>query len=399
MLNICVVAQRVPYPPNKGEKLRTFHQIERLVQLGHQVEVLALKETQQDEKDADALSTKLNISVSTFPLPAKLSRYLTALLKGLPLSVGAFYSQALHKAINERMTSAVDVMLFSASSLGYYVLNSSNSTNATPHLMMDFMDVDSSKWQQYAQAASVPMKWVYRRESKKIRQLESQINREFLQTFLIAEEEVTLFHRTVSDSKPVKVLGNGLDFDTFYPRKKNGSVSKNNFLFTGVMDYKPNVDAVCWFVSLCWPQIKARIPDATFTIAGMNPSSQVQALTKHDGIEVTGFVDDILPYFHSAAAFVAPFRIARGVQNKVLQAAACKLPIISTSMGAEGIRFANSNTLFIADQVDGFVDRCIDAVTKPELAEQHAQRAYDAILSEYSWQQQLKPLEDLLASL
>lgn len=399
MLRICVVAQRVPYPPNKGEKLRTFHQIERLVQLGYQVEVLALMETQQDEKDAKALSTTLNIPVSTFPLPAKANRYVTALLKGLPLSVGAFYSHPLKKAIKKRMTSAVDVMLFSASSLGYYVLNSSNNIDAAPYLVMDFMDVDSSKWQQYAQAASIPMKWVYSRESKKIRHLESQINREFLQTFLIAEEEVALFRRTVSDSKPVKVLGNGLDFDAFYPRKENGALRKNNFLFTGVMDYKPNVDAVCWFVNLCWPQIKARIPDATFTIAGMNPSSQVQVLTKHDGVEVTGFVDDILPYFHRAAAFVAPFRIARGVQNKVLQAAACKLPIISTSMGAEGIRFADSDTLFIADQAEAFSARCLDAVKKPELAEQKAQRAYDAILKEYSWQQQLKPLEDLLASL
>ncbi|NDW21598.1 glycosyltransferase [Alteromonas hispanica] len=393
--NITVVSQRVPYPPNKGEKLRTYHQVEFLTQLGYQVDVLCLGESEQDHADANALREKLNISVTVYPLSHKVLRYSWAMLHRQAISVGAFYSSALQKEVNARLRGGCDALLLSASSLGYYVFNAPHYHARTCALFMDMMDVDSDKWRQYAESSSFLMSAVYRREGKLIKRLEARANKDFEDTFLIAKEETRLFEKTVSALKPVKVLGNGLDFSAFYPAP--AQVTDTNFLFTGVMDYKPNVDAVMWFVERCWPSIKQRLPGATFTVGGMNPTKEIQQLSERDKtIEVTGFVDDMLPYFHKATAFVAPFRIARGVQNKMLQAAACKLPVISTSMGAEGINYANESTMFIVDEESSFIDACVDCVKKADTAQQLVNNAYSALHNTYSWEQQLKPLKQAL---
>ncbi len=400
-MKICVVAQRVPYPPNKGEKLRTFHQIERMVQLGHSVEVISFCENEQDSKNADALEAHLGIKVNTFQLGGKLSRYIKALLRNQPISVGAFYQPDVAKRIDVLLKDGdVELLYLTASSLSEYVFTSPSYSDSSCKVMLDFMDVDSDKWLQYADSSSWPMRAVYLREAKGIRKLEQKANRQFEKTFLIAEEEVTLFHREVSDAKPVAVMGNGLDFASFYPAPESAEHETcGHFLFTGVMDYKPNVDAVMWFVKSCWPDIKAALPQASFTVAGMNPVTEVQNLDGKDGIHVTGFVDDILPYFHKATAFVAPFRIARGVQNKVLQAAACKLPVVTTSMGAEGIHFASEHTMFIENDTQAFTDACLKCVKEPDNAKLKAQKALDEITKAYSWEQQLKPLEEALAAL
>lgn len=393
-MKICVIAQRVPYPPNKGEKLRTYHQIQRLVELGHEVEVLAPVTSEDDTKNADALAKSTQVTVSTFPLQNAFWRYAWALLHRQPLSVGAFYSPLLAKKVKQLLCdSRVDVMLLSASSLSYYVFANDALASSSCKLFMDFMDVDSDKWQQYAAASRWPMTWVYQREAALIRQAEQRVNARFTQCFLIAEEEVKLFHSSVSKDKPVAVLGNGLDFESFYPATDQTQKRPCDFLFTGVMDYKPNVDAVLWFVEHCWEAVKSALPDATLTIAGMNPEPEILALQSDSRITITGFVDDILPYFHAASVFIAPFRLARGVQNKVLQAAACELPVVTTSMGAEGIHFAGPDTMAIADSASVFSKACIASVLQADEARSRAARALSSIRQEYSWAQQLRALE------
>jgi sugar transferase (PEP-CTERM/EpsH1 system associated) len=399
MSKVCVVSQRVPFPPNKGEKLRTYHQIERLVHLGHDVEVLTLQDTEADTRYAQELATKLAIKVQLFPLGSKVARYAWALTHRQPISVGAFYSASLQEEIDRRLFSGNDALLLTASSLSYYILESENFSSSKCHLLMDFMDVDSDKWAQYAGSSSYPMKWVYQRESKGIRKLEAASNRLFDQCFLIAKEETELFEKEVDNSKPIMVLGNGLDFDAFYPAPNSQKRTGANFLFTGVMDYKPNIDAVMWFIKCCWPSIRSKLSTATFTIGGMNPVDEIKALHGVEGVEVTGFVEDILPYFHNATVFVAPFRIARGVQNKVLQAAACRLPIVTTPMGAEGIAFASDECMWIENDENNFVKACLEAIENEGLAKNKANKSFDDIRSEYSWQQQLYPLEQVLNQL
>jgi sugar transferase (PEP-CTERM/EpsH1 system associated) len=396
---IIVIAQRIPFPPNKGEKLRTYHHIKRMVELGHDVEVLSLSHQKDDVTLANALAAELSISVRLFPLANKLWRYSKAILAGQSLSEGAFFSTGLKRYLKEEVTQlGACTVYMSASSLAPYALGLSLHQKQTIKLIMDFMDVDSDKWQQYAKTSQWPMNCVYQRESKKIRKLEYDTVKHFDNTFLIADAEIALFSKHVCQTDNITKLGNGMDFSAFFPDNTAPKTPHPTFLFTGVMDYKPNIDAVVWFVEQCWQTIKKHSPQARFVIAGMKPSAQIQHLSQIEGIEVTGFVDDILPYYHDAWVFVAPFRLARGVQNKVLQASACRLPIVTTQMGAEGISFANPQTMYFAESSEDFAKACIDAISNVEDSSTKAQAVFDAIRARYSWETQLNPLMEAINS-
>jgi sugar transferase (PEP-CTERM/EpsH1 system associated) len=269
-----------------------------------------------------------------------------------------------------------------------YIYQSSiiKRSNTKLRILMDFMDLDSDKWQQYAHISNWPMKSIYQREAKLLSHYEAKITHDFDCCFFITDDEVELFKARVDNAGKVLTLGNGIDTKNFMP----ATVAPNNtapvLLFTGVMDYKPNVDAVLWFVEQVWPTILVKYPDAQFIIAGMNPCSSVSELSKMQGITVTGYVDDILPYYHQADYFVAPFRLARGVQNKVLQAFACGLPVISSPMGAEGIACQEDHDILLANSAIEFVERIQYLVQNKALTEQLIINALSLVRQHYSWQ-------------
>ncbi|MCK5665583.1 MAG: glycosyltransferase, partial [Thiotrichaceae bacterium] len=167
-------------------------------------------------------------------------------------------------------------------------------------------------------------------------------------------------------------------------------------IFTGVMDYKPNVDAVLWFMEHTWDLIREKYPQARFIIAGMNPSQIIQNLSRTPGIEVTGFVDDILPFYHQSDYFVAPFTIARGVQNKILQAFACGLPVMASSMGAEGIECKDGEHIIIAETASEYLS-AIDKLESDSLLKTDIKdKALKLIHDQYSWDGKLKVLDSFL---
>lgn len=391
---IAVISHRVPYPPNKGEKIRTYYQIEHLVRAGFDVTVFCPLETEVDLQYSKELENVLGVKVVGEKLPSKPYRLIKGILSNQALSVANFYSPPLHKKVTSFVNSVKPrVILLTASSLLPY---SDELSHQGMLKLMDFMDVDSDKWLQYAQKSVFPMSLLYRREHHKIKELEQSAAAYFDECYLIAQSEVNLFKKTISDTEKVKVLGNGLDTTTFYPATEHQDESPPVLLFTGVMDYKPNVDAVVWFVDNCWPAIRSTYPKSRFIIAGMNPDESVQKLANREGVEVTGFVEDILGYFHQSNVFVAPFRLARGVQNKVLQAFACALPVVSTSMGAEGIDCKDETHLLIADSPEDFIQLLIRLIENRPLAEQLGDNALSLIREKYSWEGQLAPLTALL---
>ncbi|GAC31080.1 glycosyl transferase, group 1 [Paraglaciecola polaris LMG 21857] len=325
---------------------------------------------------------------------------LKGLLTGKSLSVTNFYTERLQADFDSFISShEIDAIICSASSMAEYIFKSEVLMSAVmnPLLIMDFMDVDSDKWAQYQRGSRLPMSWVYHREHMLVSKFERQIVSKFDVCYLIAQAEVDLFKRHVADVNNVQVLGNGLDTKTFYPPKTKIVNTEPVILFTGVMDYKPNVDAVVWFVENCWQQITEIYPNARFIIAGMSPNTEVIALKTKLGVEVTGFVDDILPYYHAADIFVAPFRLARGVQNKVLQAFSCALPVISTSMGAEGINCSSGKDILIASDASEFIEQIVFLSENPGQAADIGKRALRLIEQQYSWEGQLSPIVDLLA--
>jgi sugar transferase (PEP-CTERM/EpsH1 system associated) len=400
-VNILLLSHRVPFPPNKGEKIRTFHQLKHLRELGHHIHLFSPYEDKTELAHFNALRESWCASVEATPLKPKAMRLLRGLVKGQPMSVANFYDKTLQQKFDQFLSgNSVDAIICSASSVAEYIFKSTAlpTIDKKPLLIMDFMDVDSDKWGQYQQSSSFPMSMVYAREQRLLAEYEKKIVKQFDASYLIAQAEVTLFNQKVMQSDKVHVMGNGLDTSVFYPPKTKQPNPAPVFLFTGVMDYKPNEDAVIWFVNTCWPSIITQHPNAKFVIAGMNPSADINQLANDKSIEVTGFVDDILPYYHQADIFVAPFRLARGVQNKVLQAFACALPVISTPMGAEGILCQADQDILIASTPDEFIAQANQLIAKPALAKSIGQSALHIIKQHYSWQGQLQPLVNLLDS-
>ncbi|MDD4863070.1 MAG: TIGR03087 family PEP-CTERM/XrtA system glycosyltransferase [Alishewanella agri] len=397
-MDIVVIAHRVPYPADKGEKIRTFHQLSYLVSQGHTIKVFAPAESTTDVEFARQLAAKLSIRVYTAPLLPAWWRKVRALLTGQAISASHFYSQALQQLITQSLQQqAPDAILATSSAVAVYAEKAIQPLAVTsrPRLLMDFMDLDSDKWHQYSATARWPMNRVYRREARLVAKLEQQIYHTFDQSFFISANEVSLFSRQLAETSKVAVLANGLDTQTFYPgsvRDPQQVSAAPVFLFTGVMDYLPNEDAVLWFVEAMWPQIRQMYPAATFYIAGMNPSKRIQQLAKQPGVLVTGYVEDILPYYHQADIFVGPFRLARGVQNKILQAMACSLPIVTTPLGAEGIACEDGQHLLLASDPAQFVAAITRLLAEPALRQQLSATALHLIQQHYSWQGVLAPL-------
>lgn len=294
----------------------------------------------------------------------------------------------------------VDAVLCTSSAMAEYVFKSREISHQEKEvlLLMDFMDLDSDKWRQYARSGeNLAFKWIYSRESRILAEYERKIRKSFDAGFFVSQSEIDLYIEKNGSSEKLHVLGNGIDRLSYKPAEnKKYSEKKPVFLFTGVMDYKPNVDAILWFTRFVWPSVIEKYKDAQLIVAGMNPVKRIQDLQKDDGIEVTGYVDDILPYYHRSDYFVAPLRIARGIQNKILQAFACGLPVISTSMGAEGITYKNGSDILIADTPESFVE-CIDKLEQcSELKDSIRNNALNLVATEYSWCRQFETLDRLL---
>ena len=401
-MNILILSQRIPYPPNKGEKLRTYHQMEHLIAKGHKVSICTPAHSNEDVKSIDSLNSTKKIPVIFEKMGRSLPRLIMGLVSSKALSVSNFYSTRLQRKLDQLINqNDFDVILCTSSSMAEYVFKSDKiKSHFTPNraamLVMDFMDLDSDKWKQYSTSSSWPMNWVYVRESRLLASLEHKIQKTFDHCFLISQNEVDLFHKHIGLTQNVHVLGNGIDTDSFYPSEKKPENIDPVFIFTGVMDYKPNVDAVLWFIKHAWGLIREKYPQARFIIAGMNPSQVIQNLSRTPGIEVTGFVDDILPFYHQSDYFVAPFTIARGVQNKILQAFACGLPVIASSMGAEGIECKDGEHIIIAETEDQYLVAINKLESDPLLKADIRDAALKLIYDQYSWDGKLKVLDSFL---
>jgi sugar transferase (PEP-CTERM/EpsH1 system associated) len=397
-MNIVYLSHRVPYPPNKGEKIRTFHQIKYLSERGHKLEVFSPVADAKDVTDLQQLTSLHCKNAYYSSAPGRL-----ALVKGLltnkPLSVTHFYTKKLQRQFDDLISKGnIDAVVCTSSSMAEYVFRSKVKSIAEITLVMDFMDMDSDKWRQYQKLKPFPLSLIYRREANLISQYEKRIHELFNAALFISQTEVDLFLTSSKDLGKLHVLGNGMDTDTFQPSKNAKPKSGPIFLFTGVMDYLPNEDAVTWFVESAWTSIKKKYPEAQFYIVGMNPSPKVEALKRFPGIFVTGFVEDICEYYDKAHFFIAPFRLARGVQNKILQAFACGLPTITTTLGSEGINCNDGEHVLIADSIEEMLRKVDWLVVNQETeAVNLGRKAHELVKSEFSWEGKLAKLESLLS--
>ena len=398
---VLVLSQRVPFPPNKGDKIRTYHQIRSMVERGFDISVCTLLGDDGDRRDLDELETSLGVRTYGADLGPRWSRMSRAFLKGQPISVSFFYAEALSRTLGSLLErERVDAIMCTSSAMAEYVFRSGvreRHGDASPLLVMDFMDVDSEKWREYARRSGFPKRWVFRRESRLIEAYERAVYRLFDASLLVSEQELEVFRSgTGVTGDKLHAVGNGVALGP-RPVRAERPVDRANLLFTGVMDYFPNEDAMLWFHDAMWPRIRSRWPHSTLTIAGMRPTRKLRAIGRQPGVEVTGFVDDISRYHADADVFIAPFRIARGVQNKILQAFAAGVPVVTTPEGADGIACSDALDVAVAGEPDVFVDAVDLLLSDPDRHERQRLAARRLVESHYSWEARNRPLESIIA--
>jgi polysaccharide biosynthesis protein PslH len=389
-MRIFFVCQRVPFPPDRGDKIVTFHEIRHLSQK-HEVHVFCLADGKGDLANAAAFAHH-TASLAAVPVRALKSRLrsLRALVGARPLSVAAFDETALHQAIICRYHEVQpDLIIVFSCNVAQYAEHFGD----VPRIMQ-FHDLDSQKWAQYAERKSSPFKWIYQTEAKRLFAYERKIARGFSHSLVCTAAELADFERLLP-GVAVSQVGNGVDLDYFRPTradKRPGSM-----VFTGMMDYFPNVDAVAWFCEQILPRVQAQIPEASLTICGNRPTHTVRRLARRAGVNVTGWVPDTRTYLDGAEVFVAPLRVARGVQNKVLEALAMGLPCVASRRVWHGTVVPEGDGILVADTAAEFAELVIRLLRTPAFRAELARKARAAAESHYRWQAQMEALDQVIA--
>jgi sugar transferase (PEP-CTERM/EpsH1 system associated) len=390
------LAQRLPYPPDKGDKIRSYRLLRRLAERGR----VRLGTFIDDEADlahlpavrefcSDMHIARLN------PRLAKL-RSLPGLASGAPLTLGYYRDRGLADWVGQALRETrLDAILVFSSAMAQFVLDRPEA----PPFVMDFVDVDSDKWRQYADALSPPLSWVYRREWRRLLAFDRRVARAAQASTFVSEPEAELFRRLAPESAhKTFAVANGVDADYFSPERRYERPLPEDrpaFVFTGAMDYWPNVDAVVWFAEAMLPRIRAELPQAEFWIVGTNPAPAVEKLRGQPGVTVTGRVPDVRPYLAQATAAVAPLRISRGVQNKVLEAMAMARPVLVTPQALEGIEAEPGRELILADGEAAFAEAAV-RVARGGLAPGMGAAARACVMAHFSWSARLAGLDRLL---
>ncbi len=390
------LCHRIPFPPNKGDKIRSFNILKQLIE-HFDVYLGCFIDDPFDKRYTDELSgyCKALFTLDQNKNVAKV-KGLTSFLTGKPITLPYYFDRRMQTWVDDVLArhNIQNVFVYSSSMAQYCQASQYQQLNR----IIDFVDVDSDKWRQYAEKKSGIAKWVFNREYELLGQCEDEICQVFDYSLFVSPDEAALFEQRQAAQNKGKVLGilNGVDVDYFNPTATfltETLIPDAPFIsFTGAMDYWANVDAVVWFVDVVWPLIIKKIPTAKFVIAGGNPTSEVKSLANEPGVIVTGRVADVRPFIAQAACVVAPLRIARGIQNKVLEAMSLNKPIVCTPMAMEGINAAKSKHVHIEDAPVQTAQACIEYLQHASV-EDCANREW--ILEHFTWHKTLKSLPHL----
>lgn len=394
MQELLYLAHRIPYPPNKGDKIRSYHLLRHLSQR-YRVHLGTFIDDETDWQYTDKVKALCGETcfLGLRPQAARL-RSLRGLLTGSALSLPYYRDKRLQEWVDMLLrTRPVKRILVYSSPMAQYARKAQ-----TARRVIDFVDVDSDKWRQYAAAKPWPLSWIYRREARLLLDVETRIAREFDSASFVSEAEAALFRKLVPQAAAnVSCFNNGVDTDYFSPKLAHANPypgAAAALVFTGAMDYWANVDAVDWFARAIFPAVRAELPEVRFYIVGARPTSAVQALAALPGVVVTGSVPDVRPYLAHAALAVAPLRIARGTQNKVLEAMAMEKTVVVSRQAMEGICARPGQEVLVAEDAQEFSRLVTAALKTGANTLGSAARAY--VLREHSWETNLAVLDALL---
>lgn len=401
MGTVLYLAHRLPFPPDKGDKVRTHHLLRHLAGR-HRV----LLGTFYDEPaDAQHLPQLRTWCAEAMALPLtrwqKHRRALSALPRGEALTTACYRDPGMQRWLSQlAQREKIDAVLVSSSAMAPYAL-----AQRWP-LLMDFIDVDSAKWAAYAEQARAPMRWLYQREHRLLSAFEQRVAQQARRSFFVTPLELALFQvqgaAASAGGAPLEprlqVLGNGVDTGYFAPdpaRPSPYDPEEWPLVFTGTMDYLPNVDAVLWFCQQVLPALRRQWPRLRLSIVGRNPVRQVRQLAGA-GVRVTGEVPDVRPWLQHARAAVAPLRIARGMPNKVLEAMAMACPVVLSPACAQALLAPAAQVTSVAHDAADYQRVLQPWLTQAALGMQQGALLRQHVQQLYRWDRCLAALDQAL---
>jgi len=381
--DLLLLIHRIPYPPNKGDKIRSYHLLKHLAQQ-YRVHLATFVDDADDWQHVPKVEA-MCASSHFAPLNPTLARVrsLGALVRNRSLSLDYYRDAGLERWVDATVAQhGIKRVLVFSSAMAQYA-----DKYPQARRVVDFCDVDSDKWRQYAEQKSWPMSWLYRHEARQLLSYERRVARDYDASLFVSAPEAALFRDLAPESSArIGFFNNGVDTDYFTPDGGYANpypAGERAVVFTGAMDYWPNVDAVTWFAHEVLPQLRTRFADLRFYIVGARPTQAVRDLEQLPAVTVTGTVPDVRPYIAHAQAAVAPLRIARGIQNKVLEAMAMATPVVVSPQALEGIDAEPGLDLVLADGADAFVDAVAAMLHAPQGAMGRAAR--QRVERQYSW--------------
>ncbi|WP_431470739.1 TIGR03087 family PEP-CTERM/XrtA system glycosyltransferase [Sphingosinithalassobacter sp. LHW66-3] len=390
MGDILFLAHRIPFPPDRGDKIRGFHILKHLSEK-KRVHLIAFADDPADLKRKGGLAKYTGNRSIIWRSKPQVTAGLQALMSHRPMSLTAFDNQPLRQAVDNILARhAIDTIFVFSSQMAQYL-----PARPRQRVIMDFVDMDSAKFAAYAQGSKGPMGWMLARESRLLLQHEKAVAARADANLFVSEAEAQLFReRTGADR--VHAIENGIDTDFFDPAAQFKRIDSMGSLivFTGQMDYRPNIEAVTWFVETMLPHIRIAHPDAQFAIVGRNPTEAVKALAKQRGVMVTGEVADVRGWLAAAAVTVAPLKLARGVQNKVLEAMAMARPMVASTAAAQGID--HRGTIRVGSTVGEIAEAVTELLSDRAKAAELGAAARRQVMERYSWEARLAPLDEVL---
>lgn len=389
---VLFLAHRLPFPPDRGDRIRSWHVLQALARRAP-VHLGALLEGDEQPAHREHVAA-LAQSLCLAPRPPLPLAGLVALARHQPVSLAAFASARLARWVRSTLqTRPIDAIFVFSGQMAPYV-----PADFAGRVVMDFVDVDSAKYAAYAQRGGA-RRWIDAREARLLRAFEGRVARRVDHALFVSAAERALFldqHRDVPPERVV-ALGNGIDAATFAPGVAPvAAPGAPCFVFTGQMDYAPNEDAVARFARAVMPAVRMVHPAASFAIVGRAPTPAVRALEGVNGTRVIGAVADVRPWLAAADCVVAPLRIARGVQNKVLEAMAMARPVLLTPEAATGIDARDGIEWAVAGDDAALARRALALLADPAGAAAMGTAARAHVLSHAAWDRMLAPLDALM---
>ena len=401
MAEILFLAHRIPYPPDRGDKIRSFNILKEMGRHAR-VHLACFADDGEDRKHLPALRLAMGTGLGQAFVEVRPRNWLPAagaLLCGKPVSAALFASGAMRRNVDQLLAErAIDTIFAFSGQMAQFVPDA-----AGRRFVMDFVDMDSAKFAEYGERGGGPLGWLYRREGRSLLAFEQAVAERADHSLFVSDAEARLFRdRTGLAAARIRAMGNGIDLASYDPAGDFPRLDASRrgagplILFTGQMDYRPNVEAVESFACGVMPLIRQHVGEARFAIVGRKPAKAVQQLHGNNGTIVIGAVDDVRSWLAAADVVVAPLTIGRGVQNKVLEAMAMAKPVVASPVAFAGIDAMAGRDLLVADGAEdqAAAIRCL--LHDPKRAAGLGAAARRRMEAGYSWPARLAPLTDLL---